>query len=186
MKDIKLRSITNDIMNYKVFEDEMGFRVETYYDDTDSSYHAYISHNQYGIKDYMFGASVLNGDGLTLEDDSVFLDMVAANLPDYIEDYYEDHMDIIGDIGRYVEDLHNFYVVCDLHDNGDFGDTRNTWSEAEVLAKQMIVNMKKNGLDYSGIAIIAYPSNDDATDMDNYSFIDHIGDREWSKEREEN
>lgn len=186
MKDIKLRSITNDILNYKVFEDEMGFRVETYYDDTDSSYHAYISHNQYGIKDYMFGASVLNGDGLTVEDDSVFLDMVAANLPDYIESYYDEHMDIIGDIGQYVEDLHNYYVVCDEHDDGDCGDTRETWAEAETLAKQEIENMKKNGLDYSGVVIIAYPSNDDATELDNCSFIDAIGEREWNKEREEN
>lgn len=186
MKDIKLRNITNDILNYKVFEDEMGFRVETYYDDTDSSYHAYISHCQYGIKDYMFGASVLNGDGLTVDDDSVFLDLVAANLSNYIESYYEDHMDIIGDIGQYVEDLNNCYVIRDEHDDSDFGDTRETWAEAEDLAKQEIENMKKNGLDYSGIVIIAYADEDESDERDHITFIDAIGEREWNKEREEN
>ena len=46
--------------------------------------------------------------------------------------------------------------------------------------------MKKNGLDYSGIVIIAYAGEDESDERDHLTFIDAIGEREWNKEREEN
>lgn len=162
MKDIKLTSITNGIMNYKVFDIDNGFRVETYYDRSDSCYHAYISHKDYGIKDYMFGTPILSGEDPTEDDESLFLALVERNLSEYIESYYEDRMDCSDEMDTYIQDLCNYYIVRDTHDDHDFGDWRDTLAEAEELARMEISNMKKNGLDCSGIAIFVEPvTNDD-------------------------
>lgn len=68
---------------------EPGFYVDIV--ETEEKYYAYLFHEEYGIKELMFGAYKNTQHIKSLQD---FLDMVEANLynQDYINGYKDDYM----------------------------------------------------------------------------------------------
>lgn len=89
-----------------------GFFMEivTRIDKHGKMYDAYLYHEDYGIKEYMFGLLADN-----MPDYAYVLEVVEANLPDYISSYVEDHMDY-DDVEKYLGDNENDdCACCDCH-----------------------------------------------------------------------
>lgn len=85
------REITIDIMHHRVFEIEDGFRLETYYDDTDNSYYAFLHHTDFpDTKSIICKASVLRHPQFSVDDDRAWLEHVSTLLDKAVFEYYAD------------------------------------------------------------------------------------------------
>lgn len=68
----------------KTYEYENGFFVDIV--DDGAAIAAYLWHEEYGVKELMFGQDNTQGD------EASFMSIVAANLPEYIGFYADDYM----------------------------------------------------------------------------------------------
>lgn len=92
MKKLEIRTTT--------YEAREGFRVDIV--EKPVGPEAWLYHEHYGIKDLMFGGV---WEQVTMES---FLDVVEANLEEYIEDYREEYMNSIVIINEAAKKLYEY------------------------------------------------------------------------------
>ena len=83
-------TITARFSTIRTIECSKGFYIDIVYDSKQELFYAWLFHEDYGVKESMFGCPVEQPNGITTIE--YFTELAIANAPDYITSYEEDYM----------------------------------------------------------------------------------------------